>query len=115
MNQYEGLFIISSALDANTLRKAVADVSDILTREGGKIVSVEEWGRRKLAYMVQKHHEGYYILVNFDLAPDKIARVRSLYILNEQVIRFILLKRVPKQEITDKPREEARYETSFAA
>lgn len=115
MNEYEGMFIINTTMDSNAIRKTVTDIQDILTREGGKIVSVEEWGRRKLAYMVKKHMDGHYVLVNFDLAPDKMARVRSLFILNEQILRFILLRRVPRLAVTEAPRDESRYESSMAA
>lgn len=115
MNEYEGMFIINATMDSNAIRKAVTDIQDILTREGGKIASVEEWGRRKLAYLVKKHADGHYVLVNFDLAPDKVARVRSLFILNEQILRFIILHRIPRQAVTEAPREESRYESSMAA
>ena len=115
MNQYEGMFIINATMDSGSIRKTVTDIQDILTREGGKIVSVEEWGRRKLAYLVKKHADGHYLLVNFDLAPDKVARVRSLFLLNEQILRFILVRRVPRQVVPETPREESRYESSVAA
>ncbi len=117
MNQYEGMFIINATMDATAIRKTVTDIQDILTREGGKIVDpgVEEWGRRKLAYLVKKHADGHYVLVNFDIAPDKIARVRSLFILNEQILRFLIVRRVPRQVVTDAPREESRYESPVNA
>lgn len=115
MNEYEGLFIINAAMDSANIRKTVTDIQDILTRESGKIVSVEEWGRRKLAYLVKKHAEGHYLLVNFDLTPDKVSRVRGLFLLNEQILRFVLLRRVPRPAVTDAPREEARFESSMAA
>jgi small subunit ribosomal protein S6 len=107
VNQYEGMLIINTALDNASLRKTVADVQDIITREGGQIVSVEEWGRRKLAYEVKKHADGYYLLVNFDLAGDKVARVRSLFLLNESILRFLIVIRVPRQAVSDRPQEEA--------
>ena len=115
MNQYEGMFIINPTLDTPTVRKTITEIQDIMTREGGKIVSVEEWGRRKLAYQVRKHADGHYVLVNFDLAPDKVARIRGLFILNELIMRFILLRRVPRPAVADKPREEAGYESALAA
>ena len=115
MNQYEGMFIINTNLDTQTLRKTVADVQEILTREGAAIVGVEEWGRRKLAYQVKKHADGHYVLVNFDLAPDKVARVRGLFLLNEQILRFILLRRVPRPAPGDAPRVEAGYENAYNA
>lgn len=115
MNQYEGMFIINATMDSNAIRKTVQDIQDILTREGGQIVSVEEWGRRKLAYLVKKHADGHYVLVNFDIAPDKITRVRGLFILNEQILRFLLLNRIPRPAATEAPREESRYESSMAA
>ena len=115
MNQYEGMFIINTTMDSNAIRKTTQDIQDILTREGGQIVGVEEWGRRKLAYLVKKHADGHYVLVNFDLAPDKVARVRSLFLLNEQILRFILLRRIPRPAVAPAaPREEASYESSMA-
>lgn len=116
MNQYEGMFIINATMDSNAIRKTVTDIQDILTREGGKIVGVEEWGRRKLAYLVKKHMDGHYVLVNFDIAPEKVARVRSLFILNEQILRFIILRRIPRPEVAPAPvREESSYENAMNA
>ena len=115
MNEYEGMFIINSTVDATAIRKTVADVQDILTREGAKIVSVEEWGRRKLAYQVKNHTDGHYVLVNFDLAADKVARVRSLFLLNEQILRFLLLCRIPRLAVTEGAREHASHESPIAA
>lgn len=114
MNPYEGMFIINATMDANTIRKTVSDIQDILTREGGQIVApgVEEWGRRKLAYLVKKHADGHYVLVNFDIAGEKIARVRSLFLLNEQILRFLIVRRVPRPAVTEAPREESRYESA---
>lgn len=114
MNQYEGMFIINATMDSNAIRKTNSDIQDILTREGGKIVGVEEWGRRKLAYLVKKHAEGYYVLVNFDLSPEKVARVRSLFLLNEQILRFLIVRRVPRPAVTDAPRAES-VENAVAA
>ena len=115
MNPYEGMFIINTTLDTQSLRKTISDIQEIVTREGGQIISVEEWGRRKLAYQVKKHSDGFYILVNFDIAPDKVARVRSLVILNEQILRFLIVRRVPRLAVTESPREEAGVQSSYAA
>lgn len=115
MNQYEGIFIINPTLDTQTIRKTVADVQDILTREGGQIVNVEEWGRRKLAYEVKKHSDGYYILVNFDLPGVKVSRVKELVILNEQIIRHMIVRRVPRPAVTEGVREESGAHNTVAA
>lgn len=114
MNQYEGIFIINTTLDPQAIKKATTDIQDILTREGGQIVNVEEWGRRKLAYEVKKHSDGHYVLVNFDLPGVKISRVKELVILNENIIRHIIVRRVPRPEVTDAPREDAGMQHSYA-
>ena len=102
MNNYEGVFILDSVPSPDAAKKAVSRVSDTITKEGGSITKTDEWGKRRLAYLIGKSYEGYYLLLQFKLSPDKMARVRSLYQLDESLLRYMIVVHDPKASL--KPR-----------
>ena len=65
MRTYEALYIIAPNLDDDAIQAVVAGVENLITSNGGTIVRSEVWGRRKLAYEIKKHGEGFYVLLRF--------------------------------------------------
>ena len=66
MHTYETLFIVNPDLDESEINKAIEAVQDVITAGGGKILKVDIWGRRQLAYMIQKKTDGFYVLIYFE-------------------------------------------------
>ena len=92
MNKYETIMIINSTLDeADT--KATIDKFLALIGEHGTVESTEEWGKRKLAYPIQKQNEGYYTLVNFTSNPEFIDELERIYNITDEVIKHIVIKK----------------------
>lgn len=89
---YEAVFVIKSSVPHDALKGALQNIQDLIPKEGGKIVKVFEWGKRKLAYPIQKHEEAFYLVLYFELDPLKIARILSVYKLNDQILRSLILK-----------------------
>ena len=63
--EYETIYILRSDVDADTAEKVQARVAEVVGRENGKLVKVEAWGRRKLAYPVAKQKRGVYVYVKY--------------------------------------------------
>ncbi len=92
MNKYESIIIISPVVEEEGIKSLITKFSDLINSEG-KIESVEEMGKRKLAYEVKKNKEGYYVLFNFEAKPELIAELERNYRITDEVIKFIVVKK----------------------
>lgn len=92
MNGYEFMFILDPTLDDAASLAVVERVEGIVKGQGGEIVSLKPWERRRLAYPIAGHHEGLYILCYFDAPPASIRGIESRIRLAEGVLRFIVLR-----------------------
>jgi small subunit ribosomal protein S6 len=91
-NLYEGMYIISATLSDDARAKALDRIISGITTHGGEIKKLHEQGRRRLAYEIDGHREGYYYLVYFTAPTSAIAELWQEYHLNEDLIRFITLQ-----------------------
>ena len=65
MNIYEKIVIIDPNIDDTAAEETVGKIKDIIINKGGEILKTENWGRRRLAYILNKHQKGNYILISF--------------------------------------------------
>ena len=91
-NNYETIMIINSNLD-EAATKATVDKITALINEHGTVSSVEEWGKKKLAYPINKQAEGYYVLINFSSNPDFIDELERIYNITDEIIKHIVIKK----------------------
>ena len=92
MNKYESVIIISPVVEEEGIKSLIKKFSDLINNDG-KVESVEEMGKKKLAYEVNKNKEGYYILFNFEAKPELIAELERNYRITDEVIKFIVVKK----------------------
>lgn len=95
MYNYETLFVINPELEEEATKAMVQKFSDIITKGGGEIVSVDEWGKKKLAYPIEDRTEGYYVLTTFNATGDLPSELERNYRITEDVMRY-LVKRIDK-------------------
>lgn len=106
-NLYEGMYVISATLSDDARGKALDKIQTGITKRQGEIVKIHEQGRRRLAYEIDGHREGYYYVLYFNLKPSGINELWQEYHLNEDLIRFITLRTDKVMEkIEFKPLEE---------
>lgn len=91
-NLYEGMYVISATLSDDARHKALDRIVNGITNRGGEIKKLHEQGRRRLAYEIKKHREGYYYLIYFTAPPAALSELWQEYHLNEDLIRFITLR-----------------------
>lgn len=99
MNNYELGVIFRPTLSEEELNSEVEKLKTFLG-ERGEVVKVNLWGRRKLAYPIQKYQEGYYLFLNFKFPPSQVAELKRWISLNEKIVRHILVKEEEKEEIS---------------
>ena len=66
MNKYELAVVVSAKIEDEDRAATIEKVKEYITRFGGTVTEVEEWGKKKLAYEIQKMHEGFYYFVRFE-------------------------------------------------
>lgn len=93
MNLYEALYIIVPELDEETNRSVIDKFKGIVETNGGEIASVDEWGKRKLAYAIDYKTEGYYVLMSFNGASELPKELERNLKNDERVLRFLVTKK----------------------
>ena len=91
MNKYESIIIVNPNVDEAGL-KALEEKFTGLINENGKVESVEQMGKRKLAYDIKKFKEATYVLFNFVANPELIAELERVYRITDDVIKFITVR-----------------------
>lgn len=88
---YEGMFIFNTSLSEEAMKKALQKVSGAIEERGGQVEKVHDWGRKKLAYQINGHKQGYYFLLYFSVVPSALIEMKAEYSLNEDLIRHMML------------------------
>jgi small subunit ribosomal protein S6 len=93
MKAYELLFFVAPTLDEEARANVMNRIENTITAGEGAIDSAEDWGKRKLAYEINKLTEGDYILINFHANPDHIAELDRVLRINDSVQRHMIVCR----------------------
>ena len=91
INKYETIFVIDAAKTEEEITALVEKFKSLI-EANGEIESVDEWGKRRLAYPINDLTEGYYVLINFKSGTDFPAELERVYGITEGVIRDIVIK-----------------------
>lgn len=93
MNKYELAVVLSAAIDDEARSATLDRVKDYVEKAGGNITNVDDWGKKKLAYEIQKMSEAYYYFIQFEAETDAPGEIESNVRLMESVIRFLCIKK----------------------
>lgn len=100
-NSYETIIILSDNLEDDVLTATVEKFKKLIA-DNGEVESVEDWGKRKLAYPIQKQTDGHYTLINFKSSPEFTAELDRVYNITDGVLRSIIVKKEYKSAKTSK-------------
>ncbi len=92
MANYESVLIARQDLGAAQVNSLVSDLSEVIKKEGGEVVKVDNWGLKNLAYRIKKNRKGHYVLLNIVAPSSAISEYERLVRLNEDVIRYMTVK-----------------------
>ena len=93
MKAYELLLLLNPSLDEEANAAVLEKVQGVITADGGVVDKVEPWGKRKLAFEIDKITEGDYTLVDFHTAPGSIAELDRVLHITDGVVRYMLVRR----------------------
>ena len=90
MQKYESMIVISTKQEEDVIKGLVEKFSSLIAANG-TVVSVDEWGKRKLAYMINKETEGYYVLYTFEAKPEFPAELSRRLKITEGLLRSMII------------------------
>ncbi len=92
MHNYELALIVNSKIEDDARTATVEKAKEYITRAGGTITDVEDWGKKKLAYDIQKMSEGFYYFIHFDAETTAPAEIESNVRIMDNVLRFLCVR-----------------------
>lgn len=96
MRTYELTFIVDAQLSPEKQEEVISNFLDLLKNQGVEIISMQKWGKRKLAYMINGHQYGQYVMTQFKAKADHIPQIERHLKLSSNIIRHLILHRDPK-------------------
>ena len=97
MKAYELLFLVDPVIEEDAREALLARIESTITSQDGVIDGIEPWGKRKLAYEINKLQEGDYTLINFHADPTSIAELDRVLRITDTVVRFIVVRKDPTE------------------
>lgn len=92
MSNYESVLIARQDLGTSQVNNIVSELSDVIKKEGGEVVKVDNWGLKNLAYRIKKNRKGHYVLMNITAPANAIAEYERIMRFNEDIIRYMTVK-----------------------
>ncbi len=89
---YESAVIINAALEEDQIQSIISRIKELISSNDGEITDIEDWGRKRLAYMIRKSKIGYYIIFQFNTYPQIISTLEKFYKLDENILRYLTIK-----------------------
>ena len=86
---YESVIIINAALEDEQIDATISRIEEIIKSNGGEITHLDKWGRKRLAYPIQKSKSGYYVVIQIFAPSDLISKLERMYRIDETVIRYL--------------------------
>ncbi|MBE0425290.1 MAG: 30S ribosomal protein S6 [Nitrospirae bacterium] len=113
MNVYENIVILNAELNDEEAEAAITKIKELIVSQGGEVLKVDVWGRRKLAYEIDKHKKGLYVLLFYKTPPATIKKLEEFYKVFDAIIKFMIIKLSAKQtralnkaEVVSEPAEQ---------
>ena len=96
MNKYELALVVSAKIEDDARTATVEKAKEYITRAGGTVTEVEDWGKKKLAYEIQKMSEGFYYFIQFEAESSAPAEIESRIRIMDNVLRYLVVKNETK-------------------
>lgn len=91
MKKYELALVVSSKLEDEEKNTVVDKVKELIERFGGQITNVDDWGKKRLAYEIQKMKDGFFYFIKFDAEPTTPIEIENRVRIMENVIRYLIV------------------------
>jgi small subunit ribosomal protein S6 len=92
MRKFETLLLLSPELSSDARNETIESFGAVIDREGGKVLSIDDWGPRELAYAVKKQNRGYYTRLEYSGPSPIVAELERIIRINDGVFKFITVQ-----------------------
>jgi small subunit ribosomal protein S6 len=92
MRKYETMFILNSGFTKEELPEKVEKFTNVIANAGGQVDKITDWGKRRLAYEVNKQRDGHFVLVNFSAEPGVSKELERIFRISEEVVRYLIVR-----------------------
>ena len=91
MKSYQALFILKPSSE-ESVKKSISSIQEAITKNNGKVLKEENWGKKEIAYPIKKHKEAVYYKVDFSIEPSLVSKIDKAYRLNSSILRTLIFK-----------------------
>jgi small subunit ribosomal protein S6 len=99
---YEIGFILNPEVSEEQTRAILERIEQIVARYDGQVMKVNQWGRRRLAYPIEHHRDGFYVFIDTILTPETVSELDRTLKVSEEVLRHLIKKRDPKTVLKER-------------
>ncbi len=92
MRKMETLVLLSPEITVEQREQTIATLSEVITREGGKLLEVDQWGMKDLAYPVQKQMRGFYVRFEYVAPNQLVAELERIIRIQDTIFKFITVR-----------------------
>lgn len=114
MRQYETAFLITPKLEEEETEKLIEKMAEVVKKKKGKMVNIEKWGKRRLAYPIDKLDEAVYVFFHYEGDPDIPQELQRRFRQTETVLRYLTLKKDAQTQPRKKKKTGKREKTKTA-
>ena len=93
MNKYELAVVVSAKIEDDARTAVIEKVKKTIEKHGGQITNVDDWGKKKLAYEIEKMTEGFYYFIQFDAETSAPAEIENRVRIMDNVLRFLIVRK----------------------
>lgn len=91
LKTYQTIVVIDSLLKSEEIDAIIEKILRIINNNGGKVINVDRWEKKRLAYVIKKRQYGYYVEINFEASGDLVKILERDYRLDENILRYLTI------------------------
>ena len=92
MRRYETIFIVRSNIAEDEIEAAISKASSIIEGDGGTIIKIDKWGLKKLAYLIKKESQGYYVYIDYAGIPASVSEMERIFRIDDKILKYLTVK-----------------------
>ena len=92
MRRYETIFIVRPNVAEDEIEAVINKTSSIIEGDGGTIIKIDKWGLKKLAYLIKKEAQGYYVHIDYAAIPASVSELERIFRIDDKVLKYLTVK-----------------------
>ncbi len=114
MRRYETIYIIRPTANEDDINTIIDRTNAVIEKAGGTIINLDRWGLKKLAYLIKKESQGYYVYTEYASIPEAVDEIERLFRIDENTLKYMTIK-IQDTYVPDAPEPEAEAEAEAEA